>query len=120
MLLTSFIVIFLYVSKTETKVLELPTLGNQPIVLGGFYSSIHSEFLPAMTLWSENDVQKHKAVIHHPVQRTEWTSSQTITEKMNMMGIEVGGSLSVDLQTSKVKAAGSFKYLTEEKVKDSD
>ena len=120
MLTIIFILKFFYISKIATKVLELPTLGNQPIVLGGLYSSIHSEFLPAMTLWTESDVKRHKAVIHHPVQRTEWTSSQTITEKMNMMGIEVGGSLSVDLQTSKVKAAGSFKYLTEEKVQDSD
>ena len=82
----SLFIYFFLILKTTPKVLELPTLGHQPVVLGGFYSSIHSEFLPAMTLWSGSDVEKHKATIHHPVQRTEWTSSQTMSEKLNMLG----------------------------------
>ena len=44
----------------SVKVLKRSTLGQQPIVLGGFYSEIQNEFLPAMTLWSKEVIERNK------------------------------------------------------------
>ena len=98
------------------KIIEQPTLGQQPVVLGGLYSVVHNEYLPVMKLWSTLDVNKNKEVIYHPHQYSKWTSEQSATEKQELLGIDVGGSLTVDLKSSKVKAGGSFQYLSEKKV----
>ena len=98
------------------KQLEIPTLGHQPVVLGGFFSAVEDEFVPGLALFSREDIEAHKITIDHPKQETKWTSGQTIDEKLEMMRIDVSGSISVDLETTKLSAKGSFSYLDEEKV----
>ncbi len=66
-----------------------------------------------MTMWPSSDIQKFKRVIHHPMQRAEWTGEETLDEKMDRLNIGLGGSLSVDMNTAAVKASGSFLYITE-------
>ena len=61
-----------------------------------------------MTLWSLKDIEASTTVVHHPNERMEWTGEQTWNEKVDKLNINVGGSLSVDLNTAKVKADGSF------------
>ena len=105
----------LTVSATD-KIMEMSTLGQQPIVLGGLYSAVHDEFLPVMKLWSSRDIEAHKDVIYHPVQNSKWTSVQTLEEKKELFGIGVAGSLKVTMGVTAIKAGGSFDYLSEKKV----
>ena len=72
-----------------------------------------------MTLWPSSDIQKSTRVIHHPTQRAEWTGEETLYEKMDKLNIGVGGSLTVDMNTAAVKASGSFRYITETRVRQS-
>ena len=109
--------VFYFVSKgSDGKVLEMSTLGHQPVVLGGFFSAVEDEFLPGMALWTSDDVNNHKTVINHPKQMSEWTSHQTMEEKLEMFDIDVRGSISVDLRSAKIKAEGSYKYLSQKEV----
>ena len=94
----------------------MSTLGHQPVVLGGFFSAVEDEFLPGMALWTSDDVNNHKTVINHPKQTSQWSSHQTMEEKLKMFHIDVRGSLSVDLRSAKIKAKGSYEYLNEEEV----
>ena len=50
--------------------MEIPTMGNQPIILGGFYSEVEDSFLPGLALWKTADVEKYKTTIRHPKQET--------------------------------------------------
>ena len=59
----------------------------------------------------------YKQVIHHPDQQMVWTAEETMEKKMEKFHINLGGSLSVDMNTAAVKGAGSFNYLTEERVR---
>ena len=111
-------ILFYCVSKgSDGKVLEMSTLGHQPVVLGGFFSAVEDEFLPGMALWTSDDVNNHKTVINHPKQMSEWTSHQTMEEKLEMFDIDVRGSISVDLRSAKIKAEGSYKYLSQKEVR---
>ena len=78
--------------------------------------AVKNQYLPTMTLWSSKDIEASKTVVHHPNERMKWTGEQTWNEKVDKLNIHVGGSLSVDLNTAKVKAKGSFSYITEKKV----
>ena len=91
----------------------MSTLGHQPVVLGGFFSAVEDEFLPGMALWSDDDVKDHKTCIKHPKQTSKWSSQQTLEEKLEMFDIDVQGSISVDLRSAKIKAEGSYKYLSQ-------
>ena len=113
--------VFYFVSKgtgsDNGKVLEMSTLGHQPVVLGGFFSAVEDEFLPGMALWTSDDVNNHKTVINHPKQTSQWSSQQTMEEKLKMFHIDVRGSISVDLRSAKIKAEGSYEYLNQEEVR---
>ena len=54
--------------------------------------------------------------IFHPRQETKWTSYQTLDEKLDMLQIDIAGSVSIDLKSSKLVASGSFHYLDKEEV----
>ena len=82
--------------------------------MGGFYSEVENEFLPGLALWTDETVEQYKKTIKHPVQRTLWTSSQSHKEKMEMLNIDISGSIEVDIGTGKkITASGSFLYLDE-------
>ena len=82
--------------------------------MGGFYSEVENEFLPGLALWTDETVEKYKKIIKHPVQRTLWTNSQSHKEKMEMLNIDISGSIEVDIGTGKkITATGSFLYLDE-------
>ena len=81
------------------------------------FSGIKNEFLPSMTMWSSSDIQSSTNVIHHPRQWVEWTGEETLYEKMDRLNIGIGGSLTVDMNTAAVKASGSFRYITETRVR---
>ena len=98
------------------KIIEQPTLGQQPIVLGGLYSAVHNQYLPVMKLWTSEEINKYKETIFHPKQFSKWTSEQSLREKEELFGLHLGGSLSVDLNTAAVKAKGSFDYISHQKV----
>ena len=70
-----------------------------------------------MTMWSSSDIQSSTNVSHHPWQRVEWTGEETLHEKMDRLNIGIGGSLTVDMNTAAVKASGSFRYITETRVR---
>ena len=102
----------------EAKVLERPTLGHQPIVLGGLFAEVHDEFLPGLALWSTANVALHTSTIKHNRQETKWTKDLTLDEKLDLLKIFAGGSLSLDMKAGKkISASGSFQYLDDEKVK---
>ena len=49
----------------EPEIIEMSTLGRQPVMLGGFYSEFKNEFLPAMSMWSREHIEKYKQVSCH-------------------------------------------------------
>ena len=109
--------IFQLASSSNGKIKKIPTFGQQPIVLGGFYSEIENDFLPGLSLWSTKVVNEFKTVIEHPVQQTTWSNKQTLMDKLEMLSIDIEGSISVDIAAGKqFVAKGSFTYLDEESV----
>ena len=70
-----------------------------------------------MTMWSSSDIKSSMTVMHHPRQRVEWTGEETLYDKMDRLNINLSGSLSVDINTAAVKGSGSFRYITETRVR---
>ena len=100
----------------KAKILERSTLGHQPIVLGGLFSEVEDDFLPGLALWNEETIENHKRVIDHPRQRTLWTDELDFDDRKDLLGIDADGSLSIDIDSGKIAAKGSFHYIDEEKV----
>ena len=69
-----------------------------------------------LNLWPDEEVEKYKVSINHPKQEIMWTSAQTNSEKFDMLMIDLGGGVQIDLAMAKIRAKGSFKYLQETKV----
>ena len=70
-----------------------------------------------LNLWPDEEVAKHKVSINHPKQEIMWTSGQTESEKFDMLKVDLGGSVAIDLAMAKIRASGSFSYLQESKVR---
>ena len=43
---------FADIDNNTPKILEIPTLGHQPVMLGGLYSAVEDEFLPGIVTLS--------------------------------------------------------------------
>ena len=54
-----------------------------------------------MNLWSTDTIKDHTNVIHHPYQKAEWTSGQSLNDKYDYMKLDLYGSVTVDLKMSK-------------------
>ena len=78
--------------KKSEGVLSIPTLHKQPVILGGLYSAVQDEFLPGQALWRSDVVEQFRKTVHHPYQKTQWTSGQTRNEKYKLLDIEIGGN----------------------------
>ena len=91
----------------------MKTFGHTGISLGGLYSAIEDRFMPAMGLWSAEDIEKNKQTIHHPKADTFWTTRQTKDEKIDTLSIEITGSVGLNLPVvpSPIKATASLKYI---------
>ena len=108
---------FSSVSSENPEILTMSTLGQKAISLGGLYSAVEDKFLPGMSMCSADLISQQKYVIHHPKQKSKWTSAQTLAEKVDMMKFDVSGTVSIVFEIAKVaEASGSFKYLTAKKV----
>ena len=96
----------------------LKTFGHTGISLGGLYSAIEDRFMPAMALWSAEDIEKNKQTIHHPKADTFWTSRQTKEEKIDTLSIDITGSvgLALPMVPSPIKASASMKYVQKTEV----
>ena len=96
---------------------RVPTLGHQPVVLGGFYSAVKNQFIPGLSILPSKEIKDYINVINHPIQRTEWTHNLGLHEKLKLLDIEIGGSVTVDLDAgTELVAGGSFHYLEVEEV----
>ena len=91
----------------------MKTFGHTGISLGGLYSAIEDRFMPAMGLWSAEDIEKNKQTIHHPKADTFWTTRQTKDEKIDTLSIVITGSVGLNLPVvpSPIKATASLKYI---------
>ena len=78
-------------NKKSEGILSIPTLHKQPVILGGLYSAIQDEFLPGQRLWKSDLVKQFRQTVHHPYQKTTWTSGQTRNEKYDFLEIVIGG-----------------------------
>ena len=96
--------------------MEIPTIGNQPILLGGLYSAVEDEFIPGTALWSSQDIERYKYTVNHPKQETRWTGYLSEDETFAMLGIDGGGTIGIDIQIGKLDGSGSFEFLTQYKV----
>ena len=69
--------------------------------------------MPAMGLWSAEDIEKNKQTIHHPKADTFWTSKQTKSEKIDTLSIDITGSVGLALPVvpSPIKASASMQYV---------
>ena len=96
----------------------LKTFGHTGISLGGLYSAIEDRFMPAMGLWSAEDIEKNKQTIHHPKADTFWTSRQTKKEKIDTLSIDITGSvgLALPMVPSPIKATASLTYIQKTEV----
>merc|ERR1712198_194825 len=90
-------------------------MGNQPIILGGFYSAVEDQFLPGTALWTSSDVDEYKYTVHHPKQETRWTGYLSEDETFAMLGIDGGGTIGIDIKIGKLEGSGSFEFLTQYK-----
>ena len=92
-------------------------MGYQPIILGGLYTLPEDQFLPGLALWKEEDVQRNTKTILHPSQKTMWTEQQSLEDKLKMLDIDIGGTVTISLGSTLITADGSFHYLDKEEVK---
>ena len=93
-----------------------PTLGQQPVVLGGLFSAVENEFIPGLALWPREVIQQYSSTIFHPRMDTKWTKGLSYKEKLDLLQIDVDGDISIDLDIGKIAAHGSFHYLDKEEV----
>ena len=103
--------------RSEKQFIEVPAIGNHPIVLGGFYSAVEDEFLPGAALWSSSDVEKYKNTVHHPRQETVWAGRQSVMEVMVMVGIDLSGSIALDFEIGKFSGYGYLDFMTKFQVR---
>ena len=97
-------------------IFTVPILDHTSVSLGRLYSAFEGKFLPGSLLWNSKDIKDNTEVIHHPEERTTWTSSQTPDEKFDLLAFSVSGSVGLNLEITEVKATGSFSYLQKEAV----
>merc|ERR1719308_714512 len=100
-------------SDEDEAVMKIATMGHQPVLLGGLYSAVQSEFLPGMNLWPEKALENHTNTIDHPKQKSLWTSQQSLDQKFEMLHVGVEGSVQTMIGLGKLNADGSFEYLEE-------
>ena len=69
--------------------------------------------MPAMGLWSAEDIENNKQTIHHPKADTFWTTRQTKDEKIDTLSIDITGSVGLNLPIvpSPIKATASLEYI---------
>ena len=95
----------------------MPTFGHQPVVMGGFYSAVKNQFIPGLSILPLNKIKNFTNVIHHPIQETRWTNYLKLEERLDLLQIDISGSVTVDLKAGKkLVAGGSFHYLDVEEV----
>ena len=104
------------VNGQNNDIFTVPILDHTSVSLGRLYSAFEGKFLPGSLLWKSEEIEKFKEVIHHPEERTTWTSSQTPNEKFDLLDFSVSGSVGLNLEITEVKATGSFSYLQKEAV----
>ena len=56
-----------------------------------------------LNLWPESAVDDNKQVLHHPKQRVEWTSRQSMDQRFEYLRVELGGAVTVDLKMAAVR-----------------
>ena len=86
--------------------------------MGGFYSQVHSQIVPGISLLSPKDIKDtYTETINHPTQRNRWTSALNKKEKLELLDINLQGTFSFDLQSgSQIRAGGHLEWLDDEKV----
>ena len=77
-------------SKPDATIEHVPTFGHQPVVLGGFYSAIKTQFIPGLGLLPSTKIAKYVKTIQHPFQETRWTHGLSFTEKLELLKIDIG------------------------------
>ena len=86
--------------------------------MGGFYSAIKNQFIPGLSILPFKEIKNWTNVIPHPFQETRWTKYLSLDEKLELLNIDLEGSVTVDLAAGKkLEAGGSFHYLEVEEVK---
>ena len=116
----SFIMSFQFLDSISSEVgtiEKIPTFGHQPVVLGGFYSAVKNQFIPGLSILPSQQIKDNINVIHHPIQKTLWTNHLKFYERLELLNIDIGGSVTVDLEAGKkLTAGGSFQYLDVDEV----
>ena len=100
----------------RSEILKIPIFGHSSVGLGSLYSHVEQKFLPGSSFWDPEVIKDYSDVIFHPKQDTFWTSPQTKEDIYDMFGLDVTGSVGVNLPVGGVKATGTIEYIMEEKV----
>ncbi|XP_035382086.1 verrucotoxin subunit beta-like isoform X2 [Electrophorus electricus] len=99
-------------SSLEKEAVEMPCLGR-PFQLGMLYDMRRDCLVPGLTLWDNDEVQKHKNVIPKQFTQMEVSASDSLEDKAASMNI--CGSLKLSVLSGKVNVEGSAKYFNDNK-----
>ena len=87
--------------------------------MGGFYSAVKNQFIPGLSILPLNQIKNYTNVIYHPIQETRWTNHLGLHQRLDLLNIDISGSVTVDIAAGKkLVAGGSFHYLDVEEVID--
>ncbi|XP_076854978.1 neoverrucotoxin subunit beta-like [Brachyhypopomus gauderio] len=99
-------------SSLVKEVVEVPCLGR-PLQLGMLYDLRSDRLVPGLTLWDNNEIQRHKNVTPQQFTQMKISCSDGFEDKAAYM--DISGSLKLSVMSGKVNVEGSAKYLNDNK-----
>ncbi|XP_060754280.1 verrucotoxin subunit beta-like [Neoarius graeffei] len=96
----------------DSKCMEIPALGRS-LYPGMLYDCRRDSFIPGVTLWDAEAVNKHIDVHQQPKTQLTFTSSDTLSEKAKLL--DISASLKASFFSGLVEVGGSAKYLNDTK-----
>ncbi|XP_060754278.1 neoverrucotoxin subunit beta-like [Neoarius graeffei] len=96
----------------DSKCMEIPALGRS-LYPGMLYDCRRDSFIPGVTLWDAEAVNKHIDVHQQPKTQLKFTGSDTLSEKTKLL--DISASLKASFFCGLVEVGGSAKYLNDTK-----
>ncbi|XP_063072446.1 cytolytic toxin-alpha-like isoform X2 [Engraulis encrasicolus] len=95
----------------EHAILNISALGR-PLDLGTLYNARTDQLIPGITLWSTEDMAKRTVVSPQPYTKFEFSSSESLRDKMKLL--DVSASVKASFFCGLVEVGGSAKFLNQQ------
>ena len=92
--------------------LEVPCLG-QPCRMGTLYDAVNKSFLPGITLWNEDSIEKFATRSYQPSSRYSFFTEDSLSSKASFL--EVEPKLALYTLAGQLSLEGTVKYLKDQK-----